>query len=188
MRNRIADEFERHLRGSACARGRHAQCRHLCGFAVGLNPRRLRFESGAGLCKCDCHSFCPVTSKRMTVNWQAWHQSCTCPGAEAERIRWDQAGLEFPDFDERLARARQVAEARRAAFRVVRASTPGKSREEIRARYLAELRSRGVEEPPDAILEADVYALTGDYLASARILGRSVVNFVRALSVFRPPS
>jgi hypothetical protein len=187
MRNRWADEFERSLRSEACHDGLHNECPHFDGFAAGLNPRRMRFEAGAGLCKCDCHSSCPITSTRITVSPRTWRQSCTCPGAEAERIRHDQAGVEFPDWDELQARYRQESQSQREAFQAARASAEGKSREEIKDLYLAELRSRGLGIPPQEILDADVDALTGNYLTGARLLGRSIVNLGKVLWAFRPP-
>jgi hypothetical protein len=47
-------------------------------------------------------------------------------------------------------------EERRAAFRAVRDIAAGKSRDELRTLYLAELRSRGISPPPDDYLEMDV--------------------------------
>jgi hypothetical protein len=44
----------------------------------------------------------------------------------------------------------------RAAFRALRSVAPGKSRDEVRALYLAELGSRGISRPPDRYLEMDV--------------------------------
>jgi hypothetical protein len=75
-----ADEFERALRSQACARDRHDACSHLTGYGGGLNPRRLRLEFGAMLCKCECHSSCPVTSSRAAVRVRTWREMCSCPG------------------------------------------------------------------------------------------------------------
>jgi hypothetical protein len=44
----------------------------------------------------------------------------------------------------------------RAAFRAARGVAVGKSRDEVRALYLAELASRGIGRPPDDYLEMDV--------------------------------
>jgi hypothetical protein len=153
------------------------------GFGGGLNPRRLRLEFGAGLCKCKCHSPCPVTSKRITVSVQAWRESCTCPGAETERIRRDRAGTEFPDFDELWAKSRQRSQSRREAFQAVRASAAGKTREEVKALYIAELRSRSLKIPEEEVLDALVDALIGNYVNSVRHMGRTVYDIWRA---FRP--
>lgn len=149
------------------------------GFGGGLNPRRLRLEVGEGLCKCECHSPCPVTSKRVTVSAQAWRESCTCPGAEAERIGHDHAGTEFPDIGELWARSRQRSQSRREAFQAARASAVGKTREEIKALYITELRARGLEIPPEEVLDARVDALTGNYVPTIRLMGRSAANLER---------
>ena len=164
----------------------------MCGYGGGLNPVRLRFESGVGLCPCDCHAPCPVAFRdnRMTVPGRAWRESCTCPGAVAERTRQDQAGVEFPpDFAERRAETRQRYQSRREAFLATRSRAAGKSREEIRDLYIAELRARGQEMPSEEALDASVAALTGNYLPTARIVGRAAVEAGRlsrdAMKLFR---
>lgn len=79
------------MRTAACAHGRHAQCSHSLSIEWGFNPRRLRLGSGVGLCACDCHASCAVFAGRrpaagmVTVPMRTWLESCTCPGAEAER-------------------------------------------------------------------------------------------------------
>lgn len=187
MRNRWADEFERAHRTPACVRGAHDDCPHLYGFGGGLNPRRLRLEFGAGLCKCECHSSCPVTSRRVTVQVQTWRQSCSCPGAAAERARQDEAGEEFPDFREEMAKSQRATQLRREAAEAVRARAAGKSREELKDLYTAELRSRGLKIPPEEILDANIDAITGNYLPTFRLLGRSLASLGKLLGAFRPP-
>ena len=71
----------------------HENCPHLNGYGGTLNLRRLRFEPATLLCKCACHSSCPLTGKRGFVREQTWHESCTCSGAEDERPRRDPGGL-----------------------------------------------------------------------------------------------
>lgn len=185
MRNPWADEFERFHRTPACIRSAHGDCAHLMyGVGGGLNPRRLRLEVGAGVCKCECHSSCPVTSNRITVSAQAWRESCICPGAEAERIRHDQAGIEFPDFDELRARSRQEHQSSREAFQAVRARAAGKSREEVKALYIAELRSRDLDIPQGEVLDALVEALTGNHV---RLIGLSVSGLWKLFRAVRRP-
>ena len=86
----------------ACIHDAHLDCAHLITTGGGFNPRRLRLEFDASLCGCPCHTPCPVTipARRMTVPWQTWYTSCTCPGAEQERQRLDEAGVKFPNFGE----------------------------------------------------------------------------------------
>ncbi len=188
MRNPWADEFERSHRSPGCVHGTHDDCPHLYGFGGGLNPRRLRVEFGAGLCKCPCHSSCPVTSRRMTVPATTWRESCNCPGAEHERTRQEQAGEEFPDFREHMARHQRESQSRREAVHAVRTMAAGRNREEIKDLYLAELRSRGLKIPPEDVLDAKADAITGDYLPSARLLGRSLADLGKLLgSIFHPP-
>jgi hypothetical protein len=192
--NRQSDEFGRKQRTLACARGLDAECPHMLGFGGGFNPRRLRYEAGIGLCTCDCHASCPVSgemrqtiSGRITIPARTWLESCTCPGAEAARTSLDQAGLEFPDFDELWSRSRQQHQSRRDAFDAARAQAGGKNREEIREVYLAELRSRGQEISSQEALDANVAALAGDYLPVARLIGRAVVGSVKFFRVTRSP-
>ncbi|HEY6791493.1 MAG TPA: hypothetical protein VI365_29695 [Trebonia sp.] len=97
--------------------------------------------------------------------------------------------MEFPDFDERRAEARQRSQSRQEAFLAARSKVAGKSREEIRDLYIAELRARGQEIPSEEALDANVAALTGNYLPTARIVGRAAVEAVKlsrdAIKLFR---
>jgi hypothetical protein len=187
MGNPWADANERVLRTVACFRGVHGDCPHLMsGFGGGFNPRRLRLEFGGLLCECDCHSSCPVASNRRSVSIPVWRELCTCPGAEAERARHDQARTSFPDFDfhQEWARSRQRSQSRQEAFQAARARAAGKTREEIKALYIAELRSRNLKIPEGDVLDAIVDALTGHYVTAARLIGRSVADLWKFL---RPP-
>jgi hypothetical protein len=184
MGNPWADANGRVLRTPACFRGVHGDCPHLMsGFGGGLNPRRLRLEFGGLLCKCDCHSACPVTSERNSVNIRVWRESCACPGAQSERVRHGQAGVSFPDFDfdEEWARSRQRTRSRREAFQAALASAAGKTREEVTALYIAELRSRGLKIPEGEALDANVDALTGNYVTSVRLMGRLAADLWKLL-------
>jgi hypothetical protein len=107
-------------------------------------------------------------------------------GAEAERARHDQARTSFPDFDfhQEWARSRQRSQSRQEAFQAARARAAGKTREEIKALYIAELRSRNLKIPEGDVLDAIVDALTGHYVTAARLIGRSVADLWKFL---RPP-
>jgi hypothetical protein len=50
----------------------------------------------------------------------------------------------------------EAREAWHTAFRAARDIAPGKNRDEVRALYLGELRSRDISPPPDDYLEMDV--------------------------------
>jgi hypothetical protein len=179
MRNPWADEFERSLRSPACLGGAHGDCPHLHGFGGGPNPRRLRLEFGVMLCKCECHSSCPVTSKRMAVPVQTYIESCTCPGGEDQRSGLYRAG----------ARARRDSQARKEAFNAVKARAAGMSRDQIKDLYKAELRARGLDIPPEVLLDADVSLMIGEYLAAVRYFGQAAGGFAKMLgSIFRFPS
>ncbi|HYZ54485.1 MAG TPA: hypothetical protein VE733_13430 [Streptosporangiaceae bacterium] len=102
----------------------------------------------------------------MTIPLATWRESCSCPGA-ARQEREDQARME--------------------AFQAVRARGAGRSQEEIRELYIAELRSRGLDIPPEEALNAGVAAVTGNYFPSARLLGRSLADVAKLIGrVFGP--
>lgn len=194
MRNPWADEFEHTHRSRACVRSAHQDCPHLCGIGGGFNPRRFRLEFGAALCSCSCHSSCPVAGSRRAVPVKAWRESCSCAGAEPERRRQEEGGVEFPDFRELLERKRRDSRARREAFQAVRGAAAGKSRGQIREMYEAELRARGLRVPPEEILDANVEAVSGNYIPSVRALARSlgemgagVAQIAKMFRGFRPP-
>jgi hypothetical protein len=183
MRSAWADEFDRHLRSPACIRGAHENCPHLSGFGYRPNLRRLRLEVGQTLCKCECHSSCPVTSNRTTVPAQIWRESCTCPGAEDKRSRLDQ----IPDLSKDVARTPHSSPACREAFVAARARGAGRSRVRVKDLYKAELRARGLDIPPEIILDADVSRITADYLAAARLFGRWLAGLAKRLGgICRP--
>jgi hypothetical protein len=187
MRHPGADEFEHTHRSPVCLRGMHDDCPHMLGLGGGLNPRRLRLEFGAVLCKCECHSSCPITGNRSAVPFRTWHDSCSCPGAEQERRKQDQAGVGFPDFKEHMAQSQRQSESRTEAFHATQAEAAGRSREEIRDLYLSQLRSRGLKIPPEDVLDAKVDAITGDYRSSARLMGRALSDLAKLAGfILRP--
>jgi hypothetical protein len=99
-----------------------------------------------------------------------------------------EAGVEFPDFHESMAKAQRESQARREAFDAARAGAAGKSRAEIRDLYESELRSRGLEIPSEEILDARVDAISGDYRSSVRLMGQALGDMARFAGglFFRP--
>ncbi len=177
-------EFRESLRTSSCTRGKHQDCSHISGMGGGFNPRRLRPEFGAGLCPCACHASYPVilTAKRLTVPMKTWDTSCTCPGAQQERHRLAEAGIEMRDFAEIREDAHRQSRARKEAYGAARARAAGKSRDEIRDIYLAERRARDLNVPSDRVLDAIVERITtGNPLPAARIAGEGLVLMGKAL-------
>jgi hypothetical protein len=190
-----ADEFERSHLTPACLRGGHETCPHGLGVGGGLNPRRLRLEFGMALCACTCHARCPLADGRRAVKPSLWREECTCPGAAAERARQAATGTDLPDFEQIMAEKRHQSELRREAGRVVRAAAAGKSRDEIRDMLIAEFRARGLDVPPEHILEANVDAIMGNYGPSVRAAGRAFAQMAdgaaQIVRLFRgsgPPS
>ena len=176
-------EFGQVGRSRACTRGGHIGCAHFVTVSGGFNPRRLRLEFGAGLCSCTCHSSCPVAAsgKRLTVPPEAWRQSCTCPGAEQERRRLDEAGVELPDLGKMREDARRRSRASKEAFESARARAAGKGRDEIREIYLAELNARGLKVPREDLLDAVVDRITGNPLPAARLAVAGLAQMGKAL-------
>jgi hypothetical protein len=176
-------EFGQVGKSRACARGAHGDCAHFVTVGGGFNPQRLRPEFGAGLCPCACHSPCPVATrgKRMTVPTEVWRESCTCPGAEQERRRLDEAGVEFPNFGEILQDARRRSRARREAFESTRARAAGKGRDEIREIYIAELNARGLAAPGEDLLDAAVDQITGNPLPAVRLAVENLAQLGKEL-------
>jgi hypothetical protein len=166
------NESEQMDESAACIREEHGDCAHLAAMGGGFNPRRLRLEAGAGLCPCSCHSSCPValSDKRITVPLKTWHESCTCPGAEQERRRLDEAGADLRGFDERREDARGRSRARREAFQAAQARATGRGRDEIREIYIAELNARDLPIPRDAILDLAVDNISGKPFPTVRSL------------------
>jgi hypothetical protein len=167
----------------ACARAAHEDCPHMTGMGGGFNPRRLRPEFGVDLCPCSCHEPCPVAigDRRMTVPMKTWHASCTCPGAEPERQRVAEHGLEMRDFGEMTEEARRRSRARKEAYETARSRAAGQSRAEIREIYIAELTARGIKIPAEPVVDAIVERIRGNPLPAVRVAGESVVQMGKGL-------
>jgi hypothetical protein len=110
----------------------------------------------------------------MPVSLTIWQQLCICPGAEEQRAWKEDRDEQRPgvtrESRERDRREwRERHEARMQALRAVSAARHGKTRDELRDLYVAELRARGQKVPPGPFLEADIDQLTGHPL---RGLGR----------------
>jgi hypothetical protein len=126
---------------------------------------------------------CPVATreKRLTVPAEVWRESCTCPGAEQERRRLDEADVEFPDFGKMLQDARRRSRARKEAFESARARAAGKDRDEIREIYVAELHAQDLAAPGEDLLDAVVDQITGNPLPAARLAVGSLAQLGREL-------
>src|SRR5215469_15352193 len=171
-------EFDQSHRGPACMRGNHQLCSHFVAMGGGLNPRRLRLEFGAALCRCSCHADCPLAGRRLAIPFKEWRAQCRCPGAEQMRQHMAEAG-DPPDFAEYRERAERRSQARRAAFDAARSDAADKTREEIRDIYVAELRARGVDPPPEEILAAIVERIRGNPLPSYKVGAAGLIKMSR---------
>ena len=177
-------------------RGEHPACPHFVAMGGGFNPRRLRPEFGASLCRCSCHAGCPVAGRRLAVPFKEWRDSCSCPGAEQERQRRADAGAEPPDFAELREQAERRQLARREAFQAASRAAAGKSDAEIQDLYAAELRARGLRVPGPEVLAAVADRIKGNPLPSYRLageglmkVGKSWVGVARMLrDITKPPT
>ena len=141
---------ERVLLGPACLEGLHEECGHWHGSGSAFSFHRMRREGFAILCRCDCHSSCPVTSEKNSGGDQAWRQSCTCPGAEAMRRILDEFGIlpfGIRNFHEMWAKSQNELQSRREAFKAAQANAAGQDRGQLKDLYAAELRARGLKMP-----------------------------------------
>jgi hypothetical protein len=125
---------------------------------------RHRLESTITLCRCRCHAACPL-AERMPVPLTVWQQLCACPGAGELRAWKEDPDEPWPGAkqarENRQREWRERTEARNQAFRAASQAARGKSRDEVRDLYIAELRARGQDVPAESFLEADIDLLTG---------------------------
>lgn len=135
------------------------------------------------MCGCSCHSACrvPARGAERMVPVTAWFQLCTCPGAEPARQSMAEAGVDLPESGGFWQEARRQSRLRQEAMRAAQVQATGRSREEIRDIYVAELRARGLRVPGEAGLDAAVDAITGSTLHAVRVTGRSLAELAKAL-------
>ena len=165
-------------RSRACADETHQACGHVSAAIPGARPRR---EATILLCRCACHEACPLARRKLDgVPVTVWRQRCTCPGAEQARTtQRDPCELlpGFEEFRETLEReAQQRSEASKDALQAARTAAPGKTRDEIRELFAAELRARGLKVPPDRLLEVAVDMITGEPRTGLGKLWRTVLR------------
>jgi hypothetical protein len=115
---------------------------------------------------------------------KAWYTSCTCPGAEVARQRLDDAGIKVRDFAEMREERQRRSRAGKEAVAATRARAAGKSREEIREIYIAELHARNLKVPAEAVLDAAVDHITGNPLPAIRVLGEACCRWARDSTTF----
>lgn len=94
----------------------------------------------------------------------------------------DETEPELSDFGERYEQTCQRSRARREAFETVRARAAGKSRDQIREMYVAELTSRGVAIPAELILNAVVERIAGNPAPAGRALGESLAQVSKGIA------
>ena len=83
--------------------------------------------------------------------------------------------------------ARRQSRARKEAFESARARAAGKSRDEIRGIYIAELNARGLKAPREDVLDAIVGRITGNPLPAARLAVAGLAQMAKALNELSRP-
>jgi hypothetical protein len=158
-------KFAKEFVTAACGNNNHDICEHLSGIGGGFSLRRLSFEVSSLLCHCTCHASCQLsTSRRPTLS--DWFDLCSCPGANTPAR--ERAGRP-PDAAEVMRKAREDLRLRQEASEAVRANSAGKSREEVRALLVAELRAHGLPPPPQPVMELAIDGLMIDRSATGRV-------------------
>jgi hypothetical protein len=165
-------------RSGSCAGGKHGECGHVrLSFRQYLPPDRL--QSTIVLCRCPCHAACPVTGWRR-VPLTAWQELCACPGEKPQRAWKEDADNPWPgareEWERQDATQRDRKQAREQAFEAAREAAAGKSRDQVRQIYLDELRARGQDPPPVALLEAQTDALVGRPIRALAKLWHALMN------------
>jgi hypothetical protein len=158
-------------RSRACADEAHQRCGHVSMATRRLaSPRRL--ESTIALCRCACHAACLLADRMPTVSLTVWQALCECPGAEKQRAWKEDPDEPWPGAKEAWEREQRRSQERSEAYKQARQATHevarGKSRDEVRDLFIAELQARDQEIPPELFLEAHIDLLTGHPLRGFR--------------------
>lgn len=168
-------------RSRACAGSAHQVCGHVS-FAIPPEPGRRR-ESTIVLCRCSCHRACPLARRKAPVSVTVWQLRCSCPGAEDARTSQRDPAEVLPGGEEYWetykSEQRLRSEARKEAFKATRAAVAGKTRNEVRDLYIAELAARGLEIPREPVLEAAIDMLTGDPRAGLGRIWKIMLHVLR---------
>jgi hypothetical protein len=167
------------MKVTACVVESHLLCEHRQSW--------LRADPDEVMCSCACHAACPLYAQDEVRPESVL--LCTCPGAQKARAEGPPAeGRQFvppepgsmreywdhsqEQLTQRQARGRAIED----AVRVVRATSAGRSRAEIRNILVTELRRNGVEPlPTESAL---------DTLISDKVVGGSGL-FARAHEIAR---
>jgi len=119
----------------------------------------------------------------MPVPLTVWQQLCECPGAGKERSWKEDRDEPWPGAKQSRGKRRREwqerEEARKEAFEAARATADGKTRDEVRDLYVAELRTRGLDVPLGPLLEATVDTLTGHPARALFETGKGIASFIK---------
>jgi len=154
-------------------------------MAIASRARRGgRLQSTIVLCRCDCHEACSLTGWQH-VPLAAWQELCECPGAAFQRTWKEDIDDPWPGAREQRERQRRAEqerkEARHQAFQAASEAAPGKTRQQVRDLYLAELQARGVpnRSHDDDLLEAQVDAMMRQPLRALARLAHAMHKLTR---------
>ena len=84
--------------------------------------------------------------------------------------------MDAPGPGELWEKAKRQSAARFEAFKAARDQSAGRSREEIREIYLAELRSRDVPIPSEDMVDRTVESIIGGPMVSVRQMGEGLIE------------
>jgi len=133
-------------RSAACANELHGRCPHLMTLRL----------TGGFLCRCPCHSTCPV-SRGDDAAFDAWWDACICPGSGWQRDKGRQPwpGGRPPSVPE-LARQLRAQEAALARARArLAGQAQGLPAHEVRQLLEDELRAQGAGLPAESVLDRE---------------------------------
>lgn len=155
----MSDKWTEHFISSPCVATNHEECRHV---------------HGSIQCQCACHSHCPA---RSTSGDQDPTEICTCPGRTSRQEDLNERGnmrkdgptarppsvlgvMKIARGSYRSTRAR--GDARKKAEELVASTARGKTREETRARLLAEYARHGIPPRPEPLFDNIVRLMITD--------------------------
>jgi hypothetical protein len=101
--------------------------------------------------------------------------------SEEARQSLQDAGVNLPDSGGLWEHIKHQSHAQQVAFRATKARSAGRTRDEIRDIYVAELHARDLEVPSEPALDATVDAITSTKLQAARMLGETIIGTGKGL-------
>jgi hypothetical protein len=119
----------------------------------------------------------------MPVSLTVWQQLCGCPGGEERRAWKEDPDESWPGAreqgEQRKREWQERQDAEKEAWEAARAAAGGRTHDEVRDLYVAELEARGQDVPPGPLLEAMVDMLTGHRVRGILQIGKAIGEFMK---------